>query len=498
MPNLIGSLLKQDIGHLRIVAGLWGIELDSTDDDSARDELSASLLDPELAAELIDSFTPQAREALTALTNADGRIPWANFIRQFGDIREMGAGKRDRERPHLRPASTSENLFYRAILARAFFDTDKGPQEFAYIPDDLFSMIQTGRGGRPSAPTKDEPLGRGATPGEKNHILPTDDHILDDATTLLAALRLGKEISPDPKLLSLLQTAGLLKKNIPQAEAVRKFLEASRADALQMLVEAWQKSESFNELRLIPNLICEGEWKNQPQVTREFLLNLLDAIPEDKWWSLTPFVRDVKQKFPDFQRPAGDYDSWFIKRESDGQYLRGFAYWDEVDGALIKFFITDILHWLGMVELAYPNENAEPASFRLSTFQAKEERGKISVSSNGKIVAPRFVPRVVRYQLSRFCEWDDDGRVGGESRYTPAELLDQRRRIETNITAVERVFRSAADVEMVAAGLVAGIPGHIVAQVHHGDIGKIVAAPRHLDAGRGNAVFVAAFEQRDI
>ncbi len=437
MPDLLHSILKQDIGHLRIVAGLWGIELDSNDEDSAREELSASLLDPELVAELIDSFTPQAREALTMLTNAEGRIPWATFVRQFGDIREMGAGKRDRERPHLRPASTSEYLFYRALIARAFFDTDKGPQEFAYIPDDLFSMIQSGRGGSRSAPTKDEPLGRGATPGEKNHILPADDHILDDATTLLAALRLGKEISPDPKLLSLLQTAGLLKKNTPQAEAVRKFLEASRADALQMLINAWQKSESFNELRLIPSLICEGEWKNQPQVTREFLLNLLDAIPADKWWSLIPFVRDIKQKFPDFQRPAGDYDSWFIKRETDGQYLRGFAHWDEVDGALIRFFITDILHWLGMVELASPDEGKDVTAFRLlniKNLEPKVEDAKLHVTSQGKIVAPRFVPRAVRYQVARFCEWEDDGRVGGGSRYVHSprsELLDQRRHIET-------------------------------------------------------------------
>jgi hypothetical protein len=411
MPDLLHSLIKQDLGHLRIVAGLWGIELDSTDEDEAREELSASLLDPELVAELIDSFTPQARDALAALTESSGRIPWATFVRKYGDIREMGAGKRDRERPHLRPASTSEYLFYRAILARAFFDTDKGPQEFAYIPDDLFSMIQSGRGGSRSAPTKDEPLGRGATPGEKNHIIPVDDHILDDATTLLAALRLGLDISPNKKLLDLLHAAGLLKKNIPQAEAVRKFLEASRADALQMLIEAWQSSETFNELRLIPGILCEGEWKNQPQVTREFLLDLLEAIPEGKWWSLIPFMRDIKQKFPDFQRPAGDYDSWFIKRESDGQYLRGFAYWDEVDGALIRFFVTDILRWLGMAELASPDEGKDITAFRLLTVEdlkSKAEDVKLQVTSQGKISVSRFAPRAVRYQVARFCEWDDD------------------------------------------------------------------------------------------
>ena len=76
-----------------------------------------------------------------------------------------------------------------------------------------------------------------------------------------------------------------------------------------MLIEAWQESETFNELRLMPGIICEGEWKNQPLVTREFLLNLLEAIPENKWWNFNSFINDIKKKYPDFQRPAGDYDS---------------------------------------------------------------------------------------------------------------------------------------------------------------------------------------------
>ena len=75
-----------------------------------------------------------------------------------------------------------------------------------------------------------------------------------------------------------------------------------------MLADAWLESESFNELRQLPGLVFEGEWQNQPVVTREFLLNLLDAIPEGKWWSLPAFIRDIKAKYPDFQRPAGDYD----------------------------------------------------------------------------------------------------------------------------------------------------------------------------------------------
>jgi hypothetical protein len=175
-----------------------------------------------------------------------------------------------------------------------------------------------------------------------------------------------------------------------------------------MLQTAWLESTSFNELRLMPSLVCEGEWRNEPLETREFLLNLLDAVPERKWWSLGAFIRDIKQKYADFQRPAGDYDSWFIKRKADGQYLRGFSYWDQVDGALLKFFITDVLHLLGQVDLSVAEGATEPTAFRITTYEGeKEEQGKISISSNGKISIPRTAPRVVRYQVSRFCEWDE-------------------------------------------------------------------------------------------
>ena len=175
MPDIYHSLLGHDLGHLHIIAECWGIELQSNEADGAAKELTASLLDPERIAELMDSLTPPAREVLHALTALNGRIPYANFVRQFGDIREMGAGKRDREHPHLKPSSTSEVLFYRGLIPRAFFDTDQGPQEFTYIPDDLFSLIQTSWGGSPSTPTKDEPLGREATPGEKAYLIPATD-----------------------------------------------------------------------------------------------------------------------------------------------------------------------------------------------------------------------------------------------------------------------------------------------------------------------------------
>ena len=425
MPDILHSLSKFDLGYLRIVAGLWGLELESNDSTRAAEELAGSLLEPKLVAEITASLPAEANTALTTLGSAGGRLPWAAFTRQFGDVREMGAGRRDREKPQFKPASAAEVLFYRALLARAFFDTSSGPQEFAYIPDDLLALLQMKRGkqlDRVASPT--EAFGRGATPGERAYLLPANDHILDDATTVLAALRIGRVVQTDPVLLGLLDAAKLLKKDVPQAEKVKAFLEAPRTEALQMLVKSWRTSGTFNELRLIPGLLFEGEWKNQPLVAREFILNLLDAIPEDKWWNINTLISDIKKKVPDFQRPSGDYDSWFIRREADGQYLRGFAYWDQVDGALIRFFIMTILYGLGLVELASPGEGKEITAFHLTHGRpiSSIENGTIKVSSNGRILASSSVPRAARYQLVRFCEGDQE--ISGEYRYqlTPASL----------------------------------------------------------------------------
>jgi hypothetical protein len=120
---------------------------------------------------------------------------------------------------------------------------------------------------------------------------------------------------------------------------------------------------------------------------------------------------------PDFQRPAGDYDSWFIRLRQTGDFLRGFENWDQVDGELIRFMICGPLHWLGILDLASP-ETGEPASaFRFSSWgrallQRNPPQGlaaeddKIYARSDGRLRLSRYVPRPVRYQVARFCQWD--------------------------------------------------------------------------------------------
>lgn len=456
MPTLAQSLHPHDLGHLRILAEHWGLDLSAPEARAALPQLSAALLDAELIAEVYAALPPEAQNALQTLLENEGRLPWPQFTRAFGEVRAVGPGRRDRERPDRSPISATELLWYRAFIARAFFDTSTGAQEFAYIPDDLQPLI-------PPAHPKETPteileglllLGRAATPGERAHPIPADDSLLDHICTLLAALRLnlpspllGKAPRARAELLpfaiSLLRTANLLDPaGLPDVEATRAHLEAERGAALAQLFAAWRASEAHNDLHHVPHLQPEGEWHNDPLGTRLFVLSLVSALPAAAWWSLSAFLADVRRDFPDFQRPAGDYDSWFIRDKRTGEFLRGFEHWEVVDGALIRYLITGPLHWLGVLDLAVPDEDTpsrDATAFRLSGWAAQLlgngtpsnfqlENVPLHVRSDGRVSVPFLAPRAVRYQIARFCQWEEPTSHEYRYRLTPHSLeqaLDQ-------------------------------------------------------------------------
>jgi hypothetical protein len=142
MPDLVQSLQGRDLGHLRIIAEHWGLDFSAPDARVGLQRLAALLIDKELLLEVIEALPEGARRALQDLRQNEGRLSWALFTRRYGAVREMGAARRDRERPYLNQlACATEALWYRGLVARAFFDTPAGPEEFAYIPDDLFELM---------------------------------------------------------------------------------------------------------------------------------------------------------------------------------------------------------------------------------------------------------------------------------------------------------------------------------------------------------------------
>lgn len=447
LADLAHSLQSHDLGHLRIVAELWGLELNAPDARSGLDRLAPAIRSGQLVAEMLELLPAQAHAALVELLQNEGRLPWSQFTRRFGSVREMGAGRRDRERPHQNPVSAAEMLWYRALVARAFFDTPTGPEEFAYIPADLIPLLP-----QPGHKISLN-LGRPAVKRERARSLPATDHILDDACTFLAAVRANlplagltfstQRLEPYPLspvvLQSLFSAIGLFDAaGLPQSGPTRAFLESGRGEALAWLVRSWLDCPKFNELRLVPGLICEGEWENDPRYTRRTILDWITTLPTGTWWHLEAFISAVKQRYPDFQRQAGDYDSWFIRDEQTGEYLRGFAHWDQVEGALIRYLICGPLHWLGMMDLAThaelgPVEPAPVSAFRLSGWapallasQAPaglpEEDAPLLVHSDARLRLPRLAPRAVRYQITRFSAWEGEDKDVYRYRLTPASL----------------------------------------------------------------------------
>ncbi len=461
MPDFIKSLQGRDLGAMNIIAELWGVKLEASDVRSALQRLAAALLDRETLQEIVSTLPAEARAALEDLVHNGGRLPWPLFTRRYGRVREMGAGRRDREQPHHNPVSPAEMLWYRALVARAFFDGEGGPEEFAYIPEDLLALLPA------SQEASGAPLGRPATPVERSFILEADDRILDHACTLLAALRLsfsdetlaalGEKwqsplasvpLTPVPLRLLLASASMLELSGLPRPEPTRLFLESDRSQALAVLVRAWLNSAEFNELRLLPGVEAEGEWQNDPLPARRAVLDFLATVPartekaEQPFWSLPAFVEDIKKRYPDFLRPAGDYDSWFLRDVKTGEYLRGFSHWDDVDGGLIRYILTGPLHWLGILDLAAPFApeagNKPPVTaFRLNERAASLLQGQppepvipedetVTVRSDARLVVPRKAPRAARYQLARFGIWEEAQPEAYQYRLTPASLSRAR------------------------------------------------------------------------
>jgi hypothetical protein len=472
MPTLAQSLHAHDLGHLRIVAEHWGVELKAPNARTALSDLTAALLDEELIREVVAALSEEGQAALNWLRENEGQIPWPQFTRRFGDLRAVGPGRRDRERPDRHPISTSEELWYRAFIGRAFFDTSSGAQEFAYIPSDLLPLIPAAPGKETRAEISEgQPLlGRAATPEERAHPITANDRLLDHVCTLLASHRLQIDPTsqfpipptqgvPSPLLIfttTLLDTADLLgPAGLPDLDRVRSHLEAPRGEALMKLVQAWLQSTEQNDLHHVPHLQAEGEWQNDALGTRRFLVGLVRAIPADTWWSISAFLADLRRDFPDFQRPASDYDSWIVRDTRNDQYLRGFEHWDDVDGALIRYLLIGPLHWLGLLDLAVPTEETaskDATAFRLSKWAAdlwgsapppklQREEAPIHVRSDGRVSIPFLTPRAARYQIARFCQWEPSTSHEYRYRFTPgslAQAIDQGLKIQHLQTLLAR------------------------------------------------------------
>ena len=447
MRSLLHTLQDYDLGHLRIVAELWGIDLPQGPARQAADAVARTMLDPTTLTEITDSLPTPIREALDYLLHLGGRAPLSDFVRRFGPLREMGPGRRDREKPWRDTASPIEALWYRGLIARAFIDTPSGPREFAFIPSDLAALLPI-----PAQPHSGPPGGSIDPPPISQ---PATSVAVDDTTTLLAALRrhpgddsdmtLAQREGVSPflhqpdslgLLLTLLREEGILIEPslYPDPQSVRSYLDAPRTEALRRLIMAWKRSSAWNELANVPHLTYTSEvWPNDPLVSRRTVLEYINQIPLRSWWNLNSFIATIRDRQPGFQRPAGDFDSWYLRDVRNGTFLRGFEYWDAIDGAMLHYLITGPMHWLGVADLGRTSLEGQITAFRLTPAAAvlsdleapltiKESTASATIHSDGRIVVPRRALRALRYQIARFTSWEPIDDSNYSYRLTPTGL----------------------------------------------------------------------------
>ena len=421
MRTLESALSEHELITLRVIGEWWELDLTGADKTACVKALAETLGQVDLEQELRFLPTEEA-EAMRTLAAAGGRMPVGTFSRQHGDVRQMGPGRLEREEPWFAPTSPAEALWYRGFLYRGFDEKEDGEQlvEYYFLPRELYAQLPRSEAAR--EPRGDYGPLSPATPPEAFDPAPTT--AVDDLTTMLAfaqrdGLREGSrerlapflyDAHPDRHdlLLTLAEESELLRSSggaLKPARPAVGWLEQDRETQLRALAEAWRGS-AWNDLCHTPGLQCEGSgWSNDPIAARTALL---DALPRDeRWYRLEALTAMIKEQDPDFQRPEGNYDTWYVRDEEADTYLKGFDSWDLVEGRLLCFLIEGPLAWLGMAEVGdgrYRLAERAIAWLQNQTLEGPGVRVPPVVKEDGVILVPHNGDRYQRFQVARVAE----------------------------------------------------------------------------------------------
>ena len=476
MTNLKASLQDSDSALLPLLAKRWKVAITNMKDREIINELVAVMLDSERMEPIWEGLDDKQRGALQTLIGSGGKETLPKFQLLYGDIRAMGKGQIEREQPDQNPKSIAEGLFYRGLLYKGFDQSPTGARAIVYVPEDLIPVLPVHKtiyedldalediegtigldfadSGDIQIPEIDEEF--------IEDIRPADTSIVDDVMTLMAYVQVaqvqieGERLSDSDMrtlmnhlivkspermsfLLELTVSASLVEVqdgivSTKRAEA-RRWLETTRSQQLKQLVDGWMTSKVFRELWHIDGLHPEPTgWPYDPVVGRKAMKGFLnDITPTGEWWSVGDLIAVVREAEPDFQRPGGDYNSWYI-RNDEGNYLNGFESWDAIEARLLVYYLEGPLHWLGMVDVA--DDAARLTAYGrafigdLAWPQPPEAEDTITVEQDGTLKLSRRVSRIDRFQVARFTTWQSGATAEGAP-YVYKLTADGIKRAET-------------------------------------------------------------------
>jgi hypothetical protein len=435
------SLLNTYLVRLRAIARFWQVELTASKQREVARELAEAMDNPETLARAYQALTERQRQALHTLLASDGQMPQRVYAREWGEIRMMGPGRMERERPWEEPTSPAEGLWYRGFLFRSFEQGPDGAYEAVFVPPELRAHLPAPNGEQPDLTLEAAPAP--VTVHLSAGLLP------DDASTLLSyvhnqrprlaskrrwsdqhkqRLLLRLRIQDPDRFVFLSHVAHSIGWVVEdetghmrlQSEPVTAWLEATTVDQQHAMAETWRDDTTWNDLFHVSSLQPEdtGAWRNDPVLARNAILRHLRSCAPETWYRLEEFASAVKQVDPDFQRPDGDYETWYIRDARTGAYLSGFDSWDAVEGRLIRYLITRPMAWLGIVDLGLHESSQRPCVFRLTEGGAAflglanppspVEPPAPHLRSGFRVSIPA-VRRYERFQLARVADWVESG-----------------------------------------------------------------------------------------
>lgn len=454
MSSILHTLRESDPAMLPLLAQLWSVRIEGLDTPGAIDAVSKAMLEPGRAESIWDSLGDKERGALQMLITGGAKMHEPKFAMLYGKIRRLSAKEIAREKPIQNPQSVAEALFFRGLIALGYETDATGPKTIVYVPDDLVQVLPTRKTSYDNLEDEEfEDLEEASDetgdtlveldPLAKEDVInphAADTSIIDDLTTLLAYLQIHAPtlerdffrkkdldgitahlLNPDRArlvfMLGIGISANLIEVQNGRASTnrveLRRWLNGTRAEQIKHLANAWKNGTVWIDLFHVPGLHPEPEagTLNQynPAAVREAILDMMSStLPQSDWWSIDQLIDIVREESADFQRPNGDFDSWYI-RNDDGDYLSGIESWDAVEGALLDFMITRPLHWLGMLDLA-------DGAARLTAYgrgllsltpfpMPPETPDALTIGADGGIVVSRKASRMDRFQVCRFSSW---------------------------------------------------------------------------------------------
>jgi hypothetical protein len=460
---------------LEAIADGWRVSLTDEQLPEIVDRLVAEMTQPESVRAVVQRLSDEEKQAL-AFVAAQGRVKVHVLTRKYGQVRRLGAGRLEWEAAWRQPASVAERLWFLGLIYRAYAVDEAYHGEVFDVPPEIRRIL----------PPMDValPVFSVRSTAEPSLLRDEGDSLARDVFVVLSHLRnhdvrakegvlakheldrirnrlTGTERPRTLLLWRICEQAELVHREDGLWQPTQRAAMWLKRDALSRqwtLFQAWLKDAGWNELCAMPSVRCEDTgWRHDPVLARESLLRHLRECPLDVWLDIDSLVNAIHDTDPDFLRPDGDYESWYIRDAESGQYVVGFANWGEVEGALIRYLLEHALFWLGVVALGYPQQAERAAAFTVTeigrallfeqeapaagegALPGQEPAKRIVLGSDLSVLVPSTASWYDRFLVERFARWVEEHE--GATCYT----LDDR--------SVERALSRGVTVPQIEAFL---------------------------------------------